>query len=179
MDSECLKYPKHFCCRQHYFEWQTKFLTVPKIKKVCSKCGKEYFKRASSGIRPLSFCTRKCQHDYFHGEKSPTFVDGKMTNNHGYVLVLTQNHPRKIAGGYVYEHILLAENILGRFLNKGEIVHHINGNKSDNNLENLVVLPNQNIHCKIHKELRTKTQSELIGNYKSLAEMSKPFRKEQ
>lgn len=43
-------------------------------------------------------------------------------------------------GGWLLEHRLVAEAALGRRLDRIDEVHHINRNKSDNRLENLVVL---------------------------------------
>jgi len=49
-----------------------------------------------------------------------------------------------------YEHILIMEEYLGRKLQKGEYVHHINLNKIDNKIENLFLCKNRKIHSNIH-----------------------------
>lgn len=84
------------------------------------------------------------------GEMNPNYSGGKYIDDRGYVRVLCPEHPRSIKG-YVYEHRLLMESYLNRYLQKWESVHHINEIKQDNRIENLFLCTMQE-HSAIHRE---------------------------
>lgn len=76
-----------------------------------------------------------------YAENNDNWRGGKVIDDHGYRHVKKEGHPRaKKCGSYVREHILIAESILGRALTDNEVVHHINGVKTDNRPENLSVM---------------------------------------
>lgn len=66
-------------------------------------------------------------------------LERKTVASHGYVLVRCPGHPNAFGTGYVYEHRLVMEKILGRLLEHSEIVHHKDGNKQNNSPKNLVL----------------------------------------
>ncbi len=60
---------------------------------------------------------------------------------------------RDTANPYSPEHVLVAERSIGRLLRRGvEHVHHINGVKSDNRPENLLVCTKSR-HRELHRQL--------------------------
>ena len=84
------------------------------------------------------------------GPRHHNWRGGRKKTSGGYIYKSCWGHPRATSTGYVLEHILVAEKMLGRRLKKGEIVHHRNGKKSDNRPSNLVVLKSQAEHQSFH-----------------------------
>ena len=74
------------------------------------------------------------------GELSLAWSGGKYKTSSGYVLSHRPEHPNTNSRGYVREHRLVCEQVLGRYLSKEEQVHHINGVKNDNRPQNLKVM---------------------------------------
>lgn len=73
-------------------------------------------------------------------------------NINGYDATWCPNHARTIGNsGCVYDHILAAEQMLGRSLTSEEVVHHIDENKSNNSFTNLIVFKTRADHSRFHK----------------------------
>lgn len=72
----------------------------------------------------------------------------------GYLLTLIPEHPRADKYGYVYEHILVLEKMLGRPVLPTEAGHHLDGNKLNNDPKNLVLFATNGMHIKFHMWLR-------------------------
>lgn len=72
----------------------------------------------------------------------------------GYWYLLKKDHPFSGKQGYIAEHRLVMESHIGRSLKRGEVVHHINRNISDNRIENLQLFSSPGEHTKIaHPEI--------------------------
>ena len=74
------------------------------------------------------------------GSKSSSWKGGKKYTNQGYVLVLDKEDPKSDTNGYIFEHRKIMSEKIGRTLDDDEVVHHINGIKDDNRIENLELL---------------------------------------
>ena len=86
-----------------------------------------------------------------YGPDHQGWKGGKYIDSFGYVHIRKPNHLKAGENGYVLEHILIAEEKIGRTLRDDEVVYHINGVKDDNRPENLQVMTNSE-HVKYHQK---------------------------
>lgn len=84
------------------------------------------------------------------GSNNPRWKGGVKIHAFGYRLIVQRDHPRVDKQGYVREHRLVMEKHLGRYLLPSEDVHHINGNKQDNRIQNLELVSDRATHLKLH-----------------------------
>lgn len=82
------------------------------------------------------------------GARSGNWKGGRFIASDGYVMVYVG--PRR----HRKEHFLVMERHLGRPLARGEIVHHIDTDKLNNALDNLLRLPSESAHQQVHVSLR-------------------------
>lgn len=97
-------------------------------KDQCPKC---------NGLKTKGYTQCRPCRNKIKGPDHPSWKGGKIKDSHGYTLVYVPHDPRANCGRYMKEHIIVMEEKLGRNLFPNENVHHKNGNRSDNRIENL------------------------------------------
>lgn len=134
-------------------------------------CSSHYQKYAANKhLCSFSGCGRKhygyglCKAHYGQmrgsGELRPigAYFCGYSYDPDGYKLIYYPAHPHANAAGYVREHRLVMERKIGRYLVPEEIVHHLNGNRSDNDPSNLSLYENNGIHTSDHCQSRPRNK---------------------
>ena len=129
------------------------------IKRNCKSCNKEFGAYPSKiALGRGKYCSRVCSMPETNkilemNGKETRFQKGQEAHNKvgfmysiarkggkAYKLIFKPEHPFATMKGYVREHRLVMEESLGRFLEKDEMVHHINGDTLDNKVDNLQVM---------------------------------------
>lgn len=119
----------------------------------CKQCRNKQFGKEKLGQPNPS---RGVSRPHAAREKSARWNGGRFINTQGYVMVLVKSGSIDRNSGwenYRPEHIVNIEQSIGRKLINDECVHHIDGDRQNNQLDNLVLISSNQEHRIIHSEL--------------------------
>lgn len=156
--------------------------TLEKVAVVCRACGKTFFEHQSHAGRRV-YCSKACMgghKEYIdalsertRGENNAMWNGGVARHSDGYLYERSAEHPYA-SNNYVLAHRLVVErhlreidpqaNFLLRlgeqlYLRQEFVVHHIDGDRKNNAIDNLQVLTNSE-HIKLHNALRRNQRRE-------------------
>ena len=126
----------------------------------CLKCNTEFWV-FQKDLKTKKYCSQKCHYlsrNNWKREGNPNWRGGKTIIADRPALYIPE-HPRATREGYVYEHLVIAEKVLGRSLKyikhshpDNEVVHHIDGNKRNNANANLLICTSK-YHKSLHRRI--------------------------
>lgn len=95
---------------------------------------------------------------------------GRTKDGRGYIYINSYNHPNKDHHNNMFEHRLIIESQIGKYLNIKWEVHHINGIRDDNRPENLICFISKSAHQRFHKDPNNVKESEIIFDGRKIKE---------
>ena len=128
-----------------------------KTIRKCTNCGKRDKIRLSLIKEPnyTGLCKQCRMTLSFSGKNHYNWKGGRMKLK-GYIGILLPEHPLSNSRGYALEHRVIAAKKWGLGAVIGNVVHHINGDITDNRVENLEIVTNSD-HMRMHKRTKTTT----------------------
>lgn len=149
------------------------------IRRDCASCGKSFCPprnspRATcsrecryalvsathkeSGIKPTDTRTPEQRREQIKGANAPWWKGGRHRNDSGYVMVVAPDDfpfPSMLdKSRRIREHRMVMALHLGRELARGEVVHHVNHDRTDNRLENLHLYASHSEHMRSHADAK-------------------------
>jgi len=143
------KREKQFCSRSCYMSHRNRGPLNPSRTRDLSGPNNPMYGKGLKGADNPMYGKR--------GPLAPRWNGGRKLRKDGYVFVVVpDDHPfpsytKKSGLKYVLEHRYLMEKHIGRYLLPGEVVHHIDGDNTNNSITNLMLLPNQTEHARLHR----------------------------
>ena len=132
---------------------------------ACVVCSKQRWVRQLKGRLKDTIC-HQCVMGTHRREGHYNWNGGRFSDKKGYILIKVQSHdffyPMAGNKGYVGEHRLVMAKSLGRCLQGWEIVHHKNGIRDDNRIENLELTTSGSHILKHHKGYKDGYQKGLV-----------------
>ncbi|MBK7381665.1 MAG: HNH endonuclease [Ignavibacteriales bacterium] len=123
-------------------------VSPPSIRQALRKYGVKIRKRDQWGKNNHMFNIKSNEH--------PSWKGGIIFRN-GYRMLRDKKHPHNMTG-YYYEHRLVMEKELCRYLESYEMVHHKDGDKLNNSIENLELVGSRSAHLKMHNAERKRDE---------------------
>lgn len=167
---------ENICCSR---ECVNKLKIQNNLNTICPICGKKFHVKPSQKNKcKNNYCSKECfikakkiymkgegNHQYgLKGTKNSSWKSDRKTTYWGYIKIRVLDHPFRDSDDMVFEHRLVAEKYLlneensilidgKRYLKPEYAVHHIDENKKNNNVENLMVMK-KGEHTSYHSKKR-------------------------
>jgi hypothetical protein len=107
---------------------------------VCTFCGRDFMGTYKQKWNHNRCCSLSCKAKRRVGPLNSNWREGTKTRSRdGRVFLYIPEHSKAVKG-YVLRYRIVAEKALGRPLRDDEVVHHIDGNTSNDSADNLQVM---------------------------------------